>query len=209
MRVIDFKSWKLFALLICLAGVVGATLIETNDTIRFFCELHFGTEKMKVDCVSRLFDAKTSLGSERERQAAEASLPPEWIWRYLAKDRNPWTRVTIAKTLWYLHPKDERWLSALMAETDNSNAEIRDAALGELYDMNECFSTVSPILRKHLFEDKDELPRRAASLSLLALSTQNPDARKILDSAAQDLNYESTKDFVSRKLKWWDESHKP
>jgi len=208
MHIPNWKSWRLCVLLACLLAVAGAILVVTNDTVWFVCKLHFGSEKMKTDCLNKLADAEQSMGSVKERQEAKTRLPPEWTWRYLISDHNPMTRIMVAKTLWYLHPTEDKWLSVLVTETDNSDADIRSAALGEFWNMDECFTTTAPILRKHLFEDKDELPRRSACTALLPLSNLHPEARNILDSAAQDLRYESTKDFVKRWLESWDERHK-
>jgi hypothetical protein len=204
LRIVNWKSWKFYILLLCLTVALGAALVASNDTIQFFCKLHFGSAKMKQDCLDRLFDAEGAFVSS-DKKPDGVPLPPEWTWRYLVSDRNPKVRIMIAKILWYLHPAEKKWLSTLVAETDNPDPEIRFVALGEFWDMNDCFTTVAPILRKHLFEDKNEEPRRTACLTLLPLSQQHPEARGILNEAANNLGYESTKEFVKRNLKSWDE----
>jgi hypothetical protein len=204
MKIINWKSWRLYVLLAGLLVVSGVTLIVCNDTVQFTCKLHFGSEKMQQDCLDRLYGDMELIGLSGKGQEVEIHLPPEWTWRHLVSDARPMTRIMTAKILWHLHPTEGKWLSALAAETDNPDSEVRAGALSEFWNMSECFETTKPILRKHLFEDKDELPRRSASLTLLTLSQDHSEARSILDEAAQSLRYESTKEFVKKQLKRWD-----
>jgi hypothetical protein len=201
---VNWISWRLCILLACLAAVLGATLFFTSDNFQFVCKLHSGSKTMKAECVDRLYGAKESIGLTNERNL-EVSLPPEWAWRYLVSDSDALTRITTASLLWHLHPADGRYVSILVTETDNSDPFIRGCALGEFWNMDECFDVACPILRKHLFEDQDGYVRLAAFNSLLTLSRHHPEARNILAQAARDLPYEATQKSVRRLIESWNQ----
>ena len=184
--------------------VFGTVLIATNDTIQFFCKLHFGSKKMKVDCLNRLYEFKESLLREDDSEVPlPATLPPEWTWRYLLSDNDPLTRITTARILWNLHPSESKYLSVIITETDNADPFIRGAALGEFWNMDACFEITCPILRKHLFEDQDA--SMAAFNSLLTLSIHHPEARSIIELAARNLPYEKTKANIRKRVEIWNQ----
>ena len=199
-----WKSWRLYVLLGALIIVSGTTLVMTNDTAQFVLKLHFGSEKMKTDCKNRLYEFKESLPREDGSDSSlPATLPPEWTWRYLISDSEPLTRIMTARILWNLHPAEGKYLSVLMAETDNSDPLVRSAAIAEFWNMDSSFESTCPILRKHLFEDQDGSVRLGAFDSLLTLSRNHPAARNIIVEAVRNLPYETTRKSIRNRVVAW------
>ena len=201
-----WKSWRPYVLLTGLIVVLGGDVFFTNDTAQFVFRIHFGSKQMKIDCLNRLYEFEESFPREDDSEVTTlATLPPEWTWRYLISDSNPLTRIMVARMLWNLHPSEGKYLSVLITETDNSDPFIRGAALGEFWNMEACFDTTYPILRKHLFEDQDASVRMAAFNSLLVLSRHHITARNIVEQAARQLPYEATKKIIRERIDMWNQ----
>lgn len=196
MKTIDPKSWRMWFLLCILLVLVIIPLLIPVDDLIFACRIRCGSEDAKQEC-----------SQWKESIIAGSALPhPWWTFSCMLRDESPWNRMVAAKLRYALMPDDPRILDTLIAETENSEAFVRGAAVWEFWDMYDHTSQTLPILERALFEDPDEGVRRSALLCLLSLSQQHEQAHSIVERAAVQHPVESTHEFARKRLESWNKN---